>query len=356
MEDGWFLLETAHALAHLRGDPKWEYRKYAHDLTKTAGHFIGCLGEVIFCYAYDLPIDVGMRVDGLKAEPDNIQYGIEIRTSSRFNMPFIRLPWTSNEAPRIDMTLAVVDVGVYIQPHPYGFTKGTMEVGAKDHWACMPTIVTIAGWEAIDFMTHQTLASVKPSSRYVPVCYTAHPADLLPPDTFWAYLELARQARGNPVTNERYRYLDEWMGSEEFAKLIEHTPPLPCRDCIMWNHDAEGKPKRPRGQRPKRVSKRKNIDWWKYDKEVGQVYKILKAAGLAYEAKLYRGERCAKRLRNARGKRHRDKMSELKKDRHFAEAKVKVRKGKRLTNWQKEVYRARMRRIPPASVSRKDEV
>lgn len=351
MKDGWFLLEAAHALAHWRGDIKWDERKFAHDLTKTGGHLIKSIGEVLVSYVFDLPIDLDQRVDNEPGEPDNLQYGFHIRTSSRFHLPFVRLPWCNREAPLIDKSLAVINVGVYIQPHPYGFTRGTMEVGKRDHWACMPTIVVISGWEAMDFITHQALASIAPDSKYAAVCYTAHPSDLLPPETFWAYLELARQARGEPEVNDRYMYLHDWMDSEAFAGLAGSTPGLPCRDCLLWNNDADGKPKRPEGRRPKTVTKAREPKWYKYDSEIRSVYKIVDQAGANYEGKstMYGSPRIAKRVRRERKRRHKERMQGYKEDRWFRSAIRKRARGNRLTKSEQRVYSQR------ASRNRKDD-
>jgi hypothetical protein len=218
-----------------------------------------------------------------------------------------------------------------------------MNMGREDHWACMPTVVTISGWETMDVITHQPLSSSKPYAKYFPVCYTMHPSDLMTPDSFWAYLELARQHRGEPVINEQYQKLENWMASEDFVKKVMETPPLVCRDCLSWNTGSEGRPVRPQGRRPKQVNKKTTPEWYRYDQQIKQVYKIVDDASCRYEGRLYKNPLAVKRIRRSRKSKHKEKMRRLKEDRWFREAVNKKRRGLNLTPWEKRVYISRTR-------------
>ncbi|GAG27616.1 unnamed protein product, partial [marine sediment metagenome] len=211
MPEGWFLLEAAHVLAHMRGDIKPSYRGYSKQHSKTSGHIQKSIGELITALAYDVPLDTGLRDDGKPAEPDMPHYGIEIKTSSRFNLPYLRAPWDNREALRFDETLAVINAGVFIQPHPYGFNTGSMKHHRRDRWCCLPSMVVIAGWETVDVITHQPLVSARPNKMKSPVCYGVHPSDMMSPDLLWAYLALGHEAKGMAETDERYRYVGEWL-------------------------------------------------------------------------------------------------------------------------------------------------
>lgn len=303
---GWKMLEGAHALAHRVGETKpREWKKAMFHAGKTYFHTQRFLAQMCVCRAYGLPFDVWCLDEGLKGMPDVTQYGIEIKSSSYFRSPIIKLPTTNGEAARPDQTLAVVSAGVYIEPHPRGFTEQTGLWKEVNRWACSPTVVVIAGWELIDVVTHQVLCSSDPEDGREPVCYGMSPADLQAPDTFWAYLRYAAEHRGMPaVDNKRYWYVDEWLESDDYKNLLSITPPLPCMNCMRLNMRAEGAPQKPQGKMPEprtadsfrkwklgdpkyKAANDNEEEWLRWELDMQRVHTIVEDAVEYYEARLY---------------------------------------------------------------------
>ena len=340
IENGWLMLEAAHTIAHLRGDSKTDYRSHALGLSKLAGHRQAAVAEMAVALLYDLPLDIGLREDGTPAMADFRHFGLEVKSSSRFDAPYLRLPWNGREALRFDNTLAVVSVAVMAEPHPHGFTDGTLIDADHDKWCCMPTIAVIVGWETVDVITHQPLVSSDPTNKKAPICYGIHPADLMPPDDLWAYLKLGVEARGLPPVDGMTKRVADWMNSPDFMHLLAQTPPLPCQDCFMWNSQSEGGPKRPRGLPPKKLIKGQHDDWIQWKKDVKSVHGIIDKAVKRFERKLY-GSSAAADLRRARKSNHKLKMEQIKNDKWYAKALKKKREGARLTDYERSVYDAR---------------
>lgn len=343
MDDGWWILEAAHALAHLRGDTKNSTRYWAKGLSKVGPHIQAYVAEIIVALAYDLPLDVGPRDQGKPAEPDFPCYGIEVKSSSSFESPFLRAPWTNREALRMDETLAVVSVAIFIEPHPYGFISGTLQHTARDRWCCLPSMAMIVGWETVDVIAHQPLVSSKPSERHVPTCYGMHAADMMPPDLFWGYLELGRKARGPAQTNDRYMYFWDWVASPQFRRLINETPPMFCKGCLNWNYYAEFRPERPKGKEPGRAEARKKHlgNWLRWYSEVDAIHGIIERSVLDFERKFHGSRAACNRRRKDRREGHKAKMERLKEDRWYDEARAKIKEGKTLTRHHKRVYKQR---------------
>jgi hypothetical protein len=313
----WKLFEAAHVLAHLRADDKAERKHHANIMGKTSGRFMEAISEIVVSIFYDLPLDVSDKMAGTVGEPDGyFQY--ELKTSSWTKAGFIRLPCINNEAARFDRTLAVMLVNVLIEPPPVGLITGGMTWTEHDRWTGLPTLAIVAGWEGIDYIVHQVIGC---ASAHSPLNYVARCEDLLPPETFWYYLWLARQARtatGEPLFEDpriavknstRWRYLDEWLDSPEYMALLAQTPPLPCKTCMQINTRAEGAPKRPYGPRPTN-KKDASKDWLAWMKAEEDVYEIAKNAIEAYEA-LWYGGAVAMRNRRARKRAHNAKMDRI---------------------------------------------
>ena len=314
---GWKLMEAAHVLAHLRADDKAEHRKYATVMGRTSGRFMEAVSEITAAMFYDLPMDVTNKMTGTVAEPDTY-FLTELKSSSKTRIGAIKLPCLNNEAPRFDRTLSVMLVNILIEPPPLGFITGGMTWQEHDRWTGMPTLAIIAGWEGIDYITHQALGETPGS----PIDYVVPCVDLLDPDSYWYYLWLARQAvkpSGEPLFEDprvaaarpdsRWRYIDEWIESPEYAKLLAQTPPLPCKSCMQINTAAEGAPKRPRGRRPANKDEASK-EWLAWFKAEDDIYGIAKNAIESYETLWYGGAN-AMRTRRARKKAHNAKMDRI---------------------------------------------
>jgi len=338
MKNGWKILEAAHVLAHHRGDHKTSYSQWTYDHSRTGGHYQGGLAEIMVSIAYDIPLDVSDKQMGIKGDPDTY-YRAEVKSSSRFRLPLIKMPWKGGEAPRFDAMLAVLDTGVFIEPHPYSVISKTGQYSMEDRWCCQPTIVVIAGWESIDFIMHQALGSLHDTSRdpNAPMDYVVHPADLLGPDLFWGYLALGYRRYGVPVPDERWQYFHEWIESDHYKGLLAETPPLPCNECMRINSRALGAPQRPEGPRPK--GKMPPV-WKKYYDERRTILKTVEKAIESYEALCYGSQQGCLTGRRGRKAGYKAKLVRLRQEARLDRAIEKVRKGERLTDAERGLYYA----------------
>lgn len=323
---GWDILEGAHALAHRVGDIKPKERKKTMlNVSSTRFHTQRFLVQLLVCRAYGLPMDVICLDEGIKGLPDIRQYGIEIKSSSYFRTPVLRVPVDGSEAARPDETMALINASVFIEPHPHGFTTSTGNWKEVNRWACNPTVVMISGWELMDVVAHQALCSADPDDKGEPVCYGMSPVDLQSPDTFWAYLRYASMHKGMPaVDNQRYWYVDDWLDSTDYKAAVSEAPPLPCRDCMRINMRSEGAPKRPLSKPPKALTpaalkavaqgRRKlteiQQEWMDWEAQLDEVYKIVERATVYYESRRY-GHLVAPKLRAFRIGAHRRRLNKL---------------------------------------------
>jgi len=360
MDNGWLFLEGAHILAHKCGDTKTNTRKFGFEDSKTAAHLRTKLAQMIFAWVFDLPIDTDPRDEGRPGEPDFKGCHTEFKTSTWFDIPFMRCPWNNREALRFDDTLAVIDAGVFIEPHPYGFTTGTLDHMPHDRWSCSPTMVVIAGWETVDVITHQPLVAINPDSKFVPVCYGMHPMDLMPPDLFWAYLALCKrsgQYKDADQLNEecgqpnRYRYVMDWLSSPEFMDDLRRTPSFPCEDCARANSKADGAPRRPRGRIPKKKPTSmygpdalRWQEWLTYETEMTAIRGIIQNAVEPFEARLWGGRLISNRLRKERKRGNRVRMKDLDQEARFNKLVKKKRSGKCLTTRERKSYIQHLKR------------
>jgi hypothetical protein len=325
--EGWRLLELAHHLTVLRG--YWQLTDKGMRVGKPyiAYRFQSSLAEVLVARAYNLPLDIGERVENRPGRPDLPYYGIEIKSSSRFQSPFMRVPKTGKESLRIDETLAVVCVGVFIEPPPSGYVNKTQAVSDADRWCCMPTMGIIAGWELADVITHQAVMSRTMDDTKADQCYCMAPEDLMPPASFYAYLDKARKhfgtpeeaiermARrdGNPQLLKDFRYVDEYIKSPEFEARLMRTQPMLTENCMVWNYMSDGSPDQPgiavgqagrNGyQRPHPQDIKKGTPWHKYLLEERKALKIINTAIQAYEGRV-EGKNAARRKRLERIRAH----------------------------------------------------
>lgn len=339
---GWRFLEAAHALAHRAADLKpREHKKTIRYAGSTHFHMQRYIALLSFCLQYGLPIDVLCLDEGIKGCPDIRQYGIELKSSSYFRSPVLRVPVSTGECCRPDETIALVSAGVYIEPHPHGFTTETGRWKEVNIWSCSPTVVVIAGWELVDVVTHQTICSTDPTDRGEPICYGMVPADLMPAATFGAFIRMAVEARGMPtVDNKRYWYVEDWLESQDCRQAIAESPPLPCIDCLRLNMRSEGTPARPMSRYPedqsasmlkgllkeekktgKKLLRTNEREWAEWLTNLDDIAAIVEKAVIAYETRLYGGYVTAMRYRKSRVAMHNWRV-QLQKDIQVLERRI----------------------------------
>lgn len=352
---GWRMLEGAHALAHRVAEMKpAESKKRMLYAGSTHFHVQRFLALMCVCRAYGLPLDV-WRLDDDPGTPNVRQYGIDVKTSSYFRTPILKLTADNREAPKPDETLALVSTGVFIEPHPHGVTTGTGNWKEVNRWSCSPTVVLIAGWELMDVVSHQSLCATDPDDKSEPICYGMSPADLQGPDTFGAYLRFAAKNRGMPeVDGRRYWFVEDWLNSQDFKNAVDTAPPLPCWGCMRLNMKADGAPRRPEGKPPRRweearadrpnalgrppkaqsqkpgakvrVLTKTEQEWTDWEQELIKMWHIIEAAVVYYEGKKH-GHTRVKGLRAARRAGYRKRLESLHRIQRLSEAAEKALKN-----------------------------
>ena len=305
---GWRLLEAAHALAH-RAAVQRRFRPQGYGLY--GGLTVDWVARLAVALKYGLPVDVSgeppPRTAAEAAESNDAmyRYGISLCDSNAFHAPFVRVPCLGRGAPVPDRDVCFLAVGVYIEPHPRGFTDGTGRWLEVNRWSCSPTMVSIAGWELADVvMRQQPNALVDGWS--VPEFVVAAPS-LMPYDALPAYIEAAKAARGEAVAdNVRHWLVMDWLGSQAMRDMVAESPPLPCRDCLRINMRAEGAPGKPRCSPPKekpdaksRHLTREEREGMEWDGRIDQVFGMIEKAVVYYESRLW-GATEARRRRRAR--------------------------------------------------------
>ena len=298
---GWRLLEAAHALAH-RADVAARFRPAGYG---TFGALtMNWVTRLAVALLYDLPVDLsGTAPDGdPRASNDAFaRYGIVVCDSNAFHTPALRVPCIGPRAPVPDMDVAFVAAGVYIEPHPRGFTHGTSGWLEVNRWSCMPTMVSVAGWELVDAVFHQQPSSFRGST---PEFVVAAPA-LMPADSFHAYIDAAKAARGEATADGvRVWKVRDFLYSPAYDALIASAPPLPCRECLRLNMRAEGAPGRPDCPPPLEKPDTRNMtyeerQWKEWDDKIDGVLDIIEKAVVYHESRAV-GATAAKRARRAR--------------------------------------------------------
>ena len=348
MDDGWQLLEVAHVLAHLRGDDKLAWRRWATDMSQTAGHLVGALANVIVSQVFGLPLNIikdptaGLGKEGL----DIATYGVDIRASGRFTFPVFRVPWCSNESPRPDCTRAYLHVAVYSQPVPHTYAMEGTDTSDFDRWGCTPTIVAIVGWEAVDYITHATLTAFNPADADQQILYTVHPADLLPPDTFWAFLAEGNARVGAPKYNPDFVDVQEWVAGKvrdrhgrTFLNLLAETPCLPCPACKTFNQTDPHRIVRPDGFMPRQKPKKghPDKDWSPHILKHARLNECMKLASLRWLTKLLKSAVEAGRTWRQRRSAHRRKLLRILPELRLQYALRKDRRGKSLNKRERRL-------------------
>ena len=304
---GWRLLEAAHALAH-RSEVQRRFKPQGYGLY--GSRTINWVARLATALKYDLPVDVSGEPPPANAEEasksnDGLwRYGISLCDSNSFHAPFVRVPCLGRNAPVPERDIAFLAVGVYIEPHPKGFTDGTGRWMEVNRWSCSPSMVSFGGWELADVVFRQQ-PNILVRGYAQPEFVMATPA-LMPYDALPAYVEAAKAARGEAIAdNVRCWKVRDWLESDDMRRLVASSPTLPCRDCLRLNMRAEGAPGKPQcsppAEKPRKSAHltREEKEWKEWDDRIDQVFDMVEKAVVYYESRLY-GATEAKRRRRAR--------------------------------------------------------
>lgn len=289
---GWRILEAAHALAHLACDMRGGKKSKAIKTGSMNTYMHKALAQLAFCMVYGIPISPLTTDDASSFNYSDMTrcglYGIKLAVSGRPRAPMARIPIMTPDMLIPDKDIAVVLVGVHTEPHPNGFTSMSNKWKEVNRWSCQPSMVVIAGWELADVICHQPIIA-NDRRDSVLLEYGMNAVDMFGPDTFAAYLKKAVEHRGLPE-GDGYKYVDEWLVSLECEQLIMSTPPLPCKDCMRLNMQADGSPERPVGRRPvpgKPASHDVVASWKKWDSDFEQIFELVKKATIFQDGRLY---------------------------------------------------------------------
>ena len=269
MNDDLRMLQGAHIIAH------------RCQLLAADEYTFGKMSDTFLHYLVKL---FATRLYGLKVNvrPNNMcqdsfsWYGIDIAVSTDLRSPVMV---TDNLMP--DHTVAVLLGSVGIEAHPSQAAKdGPVSWKETNKWSCLPTLVALAGWECVDYITHAERVEVLGEPTYAVPC-----GDLQPMSGFADLLGSAEACRGAPPNSPYVLTVEEWFKSEDFAKGLSETPLLPCPYCLKLNDRAEGVVRRPRSYKPKMKLKdaRKSTipeaqEWVEYVDFMNRCIKIGRAA------------------------------------------------------------------------------
>lgn len=240
MNDDIRMLQGAHILAH-----RYQMADRSDEYTfgQLSDAFLNCLVKLFIARLYGLKVNVR---PGSSAVDSFSRYGIDVAVSTDLRSPVMVEPIGSAGMVRNE-TVAVVLGSVGIEAHPAQAAKdGPATWKEVNKWSCLPTLVALAGWECVDYITHAERTEVRGELHCAVPC-----GDLQPMSGFDWLLERARAARGEPGPSKHLMTVDEWLKSDDFTKGLSETPVLPCPYCIRLNDRAEGVVRRPKSRKPK---------------------------------------------------------------------------------------------------------
>lgn len=233
------ILDVAHAITHMRADKHIAKTDFWSQYMTLSQGFLQAIAEVSFAKSMLLPINL-FADDPAEVLP----YGIRVVPSTRVGFsvrkPYLQVPYSKYTEP--DKTLIFACVAVDIGTDPVSVSMGTQGVD-KDHdcWSYQPRRTYVVGWETAAWAYSQDLCRTervgwsKPEER---ISFTMTGADLLPPTVLHKYLRLATDELGAP--GKEYIHINEWLEGkvEQMNRLEACTQTLPCRSCLLFNHQA----------------------------------------------------------------------------------------------------------------------
>lgn len=240
MNDDLRMLQGAHILAHRIPAPSV---KDEYTFGQTADIFLRSLIKLFIARKYGLMINTHPEKEGM----DSFSlYGIEIFGSADLRSPIL-LAASAGKACRIkrDDTVIAILGSVGIEAHPRQIDKGG-KWREINKWSCLPTLVALAGWECVDYLSHTERCELSGDRYYAAPC-----TDLRPMGEFSEMVDMAKASRGIPDSTDAVMTVSEWFSSEDFNRGLSVTPQLPCPHCIRINDKAEGVVKRPKSRKPK---------------------------------------------------------------------------------------------------------
>ena len=277
--DGTKLLESAHAVHHLR------------QLVGASEGFLECLAELAFAKRYGVAFWCPDASDVEHGDRDGdgffARIGMRFAVSTNMRKPWLTVPAVGPDAPRPYQDSCVVLCGIHLEPQPWSAREDNPNDDDEswlemNRWSCMPTIVTFCGWMFVDELMKLPLVGRYRSSKPEEVCVTAPAIALDGPSTIDDYMsELSEEYRTSRPGVGLWTF-DDFV--RERLPVVERIiPPFPCKDCLRLNMASEGAPTRPMHARPDKREKgaRKTdaeLEWEAYDAKVDKIVRTVEKA------------------------------------------------------------------------------
>lgn len=311
--DGYTILEAAHAIAHLRAMVAGEK---GVDRIKTG--FLECLVELTIALKYGLtiwvptPEQISGELDPAKREQSWFEmHGVKIAVSVNMRKPWLITPAIDLLAYRASV---VVLAGVHLEPQPWSAREDNPNEKDEswlemNRWSCMPSLISLSGWKAIDELMKAPLVLPYRNSGKEDVC-VAMPVTALDPMS--VFDKLVDGTRRTDMDSFDGIVPAEWLLDTEYVRrLTRCIPPFPCKDCLRLNNMASGAPTRPALKRPSvkdRMYRRKgdkmdeaDKEWEAYDAKVDKIIKVVDKACEFHDVRFGFGLKARKeRKRNAK--------------------------------------------------------
>jgi hypothetical protein len=198
-------------------------------------------------------------------------------------------------------TEMLVFAGVHIEPHPksYEDSEAWLEV---NRWSCEPSMSCIAGFEYPSFVCKSPIVSRFQGDSRNPMYMVPVPCMLPASDLGIALAVRVRCMVRDGSIPDGLVCLDDWIGSDDFRRRSSCTPPLPCRECLRLNTQADGYPLRPKSRRPESMKSAPpdvRAEWEEYDRRIDRIFDIVDKASCYAEGRIV-GHSEAKRRRRLR--------------------------------------------------------
>ena len=239
------LLQAAHILTHRSHNGVQE-----DDYTfgQTADLFLRNLVKLFVARSFGLKVNTRPESG---AEDSFDRLGIEVVGSFDLRDPVLLADLSTDAVARkADKTVAFVlgSVGVEASPR-----KASESTAWREHnkWSSLPTIVALAGWECVDFVSHSAKVDLRGREFFAAPCQ-----DLQGMDRFKWLIDSAKEyGRLNGEFDKSVMRVDDWLVSDDFVNGLSVTPQLPCPMCLKVNGKSAGAVKRPMSKKPKRPFK-----------------------------------------------------------------------------------------------------
>lgn len=319
---GWFLAESAHALAHLRCDEFHKSEMFRPIIQKAMQE---ALASLVHGILHQVPVYIGKNPTEGLAWP---RTGFSV---SNVYHPAAWVKKTGNGSLVPDETCVHCLYLCHVEPVPESYLAKTVKKCANDEWSGFPSIVAFAGWDGVDSIIHAR-NGIRQKTEY----NVMHAADMLSPELFQEAVNLASETVPWPQNSSEWVNVKNWIGSDSWKALVKNTTPLPCVDCYMINQKTPGAPVHPHSSNPKAIAL--------YEKNRRRCIEITEKAANVNEIACYhragmvRPKRDIRRRNNAKRRNSGDRSVSLAKRMKRIEDKMSGKIKSPLTEKQRELY------------------